>query len=618
LTRECRAAKYLWGYEYYEGYTLEARKDQEGQGGALTPSSYYFQLPQRHPVSTNPSQMAYVPDPSLYEQPGLFLQLAGKEDLLQRGYIGLHQQGSTHNNGLRNLSTRVIKPDNVDRDFFKEWLQHYDIQHTCKSDPSSLFLLPGFKVIDTATRRIILAPIGCEYVAPSYVWGVSTSEEQLFISEFPFPAPLTIEDAITSIRALGFRYLWVDRYCVNQTSHAIKGAMIQNIDKIYMSATLILVDATGSSSHNGLAGISRPRNPPKYFQIHGQQLSVIADIESEVRQSKWNSRGWTYQEAILSRRRFVFAHSQVYFQCLKMHCCESLATYLVSKIPQYRSDLADRLQVFPFHGSERTAVTVFNDRLSEFVARDLTYESDNVNAFTGILRQLWRSPNPVYSFWGLPFQPGDFLTALLWSLVRQSNRLILKRPMLPSYTWGGWKGVEGLRYSKWTWPDHRFDVLVSIEEASTGNRISPEDYVASMNELWIIDQFKFFVDLTGLMAHARFTKVNVKRPPLEYDDLHIGTFHKTPEAKITNDTMIGLELILKKSSPIFLFVTQDGGLTGMVLKHVNGILYERTGALEDTYVEPMIILNDRSARLRKRDWDQWTWSGCERKTIQLG
>jgi hypothetical protein len=33
----------------------------------------------------------------------------------------------------------------------------------------------------------------------------------------------------------------------------------------------------------------------------------------------------TYQEGLLSRRRLVFTHTQVYFQCLKTHACECIA-----------------------------------------------------------------------------------------------------------------------------------------------------------------------------------------------------------------------------------------------------------------------------------------------------
>ncbi|XP_044724639.1 uncharacterized protein HRG_02535 [Hirsutella rhossiliensis] len=35
-----------------------------------------------------------------------------------------------------------------------------------------------------------------------------------------------------------------------------------------------------------------------------------------VRNRRWNTRGWTYQELLLSRRLLFFTDSQVYFQCM--------------------------------------------------------------------------------------------------------------------------------------------------------------------------------------------------------------------------------------------------------------------------------------------------------------
>lgn len=283
--------------------------------GARSPSRYFW-VPQRHPVNANVSQKPYVASPPLLNESGLFFQLArpGYFNTDNCGYIGLHQSGSAHRDGLRTSSTRDIKPDSVDWTHVKERLQDCESQRTCKADPSRRFFLSSFRVIDTATRRILPAPIECEYVAVSYVWGESTCQGQELPSNswLPFPAPLMIEDAISSTRTLGFRYLRVDKYCIDQNSHSLKDSMIQNMDRIYMSATLTLVDATGSSSHDGLASVSPIRHPPKGFHIHGQELSVIFNIRSEVHRSKWNNRGWTYQEAILSRRRLVFAHSQVY------------------------------------------------------------------------------------------------------------------------------------------------------------------------------------------------------------------------------------------------------------------------------------------------------------------
>lgn len=86
---------------------------------------------------------------------------------------------------------------------------------------------------------------------------------------------------------------------------------------------------------------------------------------------------------------------------------------------------------------------------------------------------------------------------------------------------------------------------------------------------------------------------------------------------LADDFDVGVELLLEKSWPIFLFIKPDSGLTGMVLRRCGGILYRRISVLEWMCFESMIKLDRGSARLRKRDWDELTWLECERKAIQL-
>ena len=82
----------------------------------------------------------------------------------------------------------------------------------------------------------------------------------------------------------------------------------------------------GSGPNCGLAGVtSGLRSAISPFKMGEwslipQELSVAEDIE----RSQWNSRGWTYQEGILSIRRLIFNTKQTYFQCHAMRCLEGI------------------------------------------------------------------------------------------------------------------------------------------------------------------------------------------------------------------------------------------------------------------------------------------------------
>jgi hypothetical protein len=53
---------------------------------------------------------------------------------------------------------------------------------------------------------------------------------------------------------LGMRYLWVDRYCINQDDPEEKHGAIRNKDSIYRNAFVTTIAAAGSGSDYGLQG----------------------------------------------------------------------------------------------------------------------------------------------------------------------------------------------------------------------------------------------------------------------------------------------------------------------------------------------------------------------------
>ena len=92
--------------------------------------------------------------------------------------------------------------------------------------PDRLADLPGFRLIDCRTKIIVPAQSTLDiedqghvstvatyqYVALSYVWGPKPDESRISQSGSWDNLPRTIDDSISVCRALGYRYLWVDRY----------------------------------------------------------------------------------------------------------------------------------------------------------------------------------------------------------------------------------------------------------------------------------------------------------------------------------------------------------------------------------------------------------------------
>jgi len=125
----------------------------------------------------------------------------------------------------------------VDYDLIKFWLGVCYGNHACRRLHS--ISVPGFKVIDCASRKILPGASGCRYVALSYVWGTDSAAGQCPEGSLPSPLPRVIEDSLTVAPKLGFHYVWVDRYCIDQENKEEKHTQISNMDVIYKGAVRI-------------------------------------------------------------------------------------------------------------------------------------------------------------------------------------------------------------------------------------------------------------------------------------------------------------------------------------------------------------------------------------------
>jgi len=129
----------------------------------------------------------------------------------------------------------------------------------------------------------------------------------------------TIKDALDVTAFIGERYLWVDALCIIQDSKLDKASQISQTDKIYRGAALTIAAAGGHTNDHGLPGVrygSRSPAPLQNVRVRGLHLqSQWPDLETILKTSKWNSRGWTYQEMMMSKRLLIFTACQVFCSC---------------------------------------------------------------------------------------------------------------------------------------------------------------------------------------------------------------------------------------------------------------------------------------------------------------
>ncbi|MCJ1259453.1 hypothetical protein MMC24_007291 [Lignoscripta atroalba] len=329
----------------------------------------------------------------------------------------------------------------------------------CETNHQGLCNRPGWtlkahgttkmRVIDVRARRVIEVPRNSRYITLSYVWGPRTLSPQPFrattaefykgedgdlVMDLPNQLPRTIEDALYVTAMLGERFLWVDSLCIIQDDESDKKAEIANMDRIYSGSFVTIVAASGSDANAGLPHV-RPgsRGIQQHTETVGdlQLVIALAGLSAHLATSKWISRAWTFQEGLLTRRRLIFTDEQVFYECVKGRNCEAISA-------SRRYTILDNSLHLTAPGQE-WEFKVYDQLLQLYKDRALSYESDSINAFAGIIKAMERLHN-VSFLWGLPEM--DFESALLWQLsdTSEQDHILQRRGQFPSWSWAGWSG----------------------------------------------------------------------------------------------------------------------------------------------------------------------------------
>ncbi|KAI1744735.1 heterokaryon incompatibility protein-domain-containing protein [Xylaria scruposa] len=357
------------------------------------------------------------------------------------------------------LSPRPI-PEYYEPKLICDWIRYCQKYH--KDCLPNSYIARDIQLIDCDSRRIKPAAKGDHYVALSYVWGNSDTQLDYCDTQhagdstkLPVALPRVIEDAISVTRALGYHYLWVDKYCIDQNDCNTKHDQIQQMHIIYEKAELTIVAACGVGQNNGLAGVDTPRSGTETIELGNSDLSWVVDPQQTIRASRWSTRGWTFQEAVLARRRLVFTEEQAYFECNVMNCYENLHIPLDALHYKTKAKMKNMFREGMFGGrmniqnpSRHQLHLQYCACVEDYSRRELTYDADVLNAFLGIIqrfesiqaKEASKELQGALVAFGLSWN--FFCHSLCW--YHHESASAKRRPQFPSWTWLGWSG--GVRF----------------------------------------------------------------------------------------------------------------------------------------------------------------------------
>ncbi|KAI4619107.1 uncharacterized protein J4E87_007694 [Alternaria ethzedia] len=196
---------------------------------------------------------------------------------------------------------------------------------------------PYFGVIDIENDRLVPLPFEGTmerlefepYAAVSYVWGdtgrmdyrtkisnIQSRRKSGGLAATIRKLPKALVQSIRLVHDLGIRYAWIDALCIVQDSSHSWSLNSRAMHLIYGNATLTICAADGDS-RTGLLALDEGQRPQQQIGVYADGVHLILHQPSEIsiQTSKWNTRAWTFQERLLSKRCLIFTRGQIYFQC---------------------------------------------------------------------------------------------------------------------------------------------------------------------------------------------------------------------------------------------------------------------------------------------------------------
>lgn len=252
-----------------------------------------------------------------------------------------------------------------------------------------------------------------------------------------------LRDAIITTRRLGFRYVWIDSLCIIQNSTSDWEVESSKMAQIYNHATLTISASRASSSDAGFLKDSdeasgfvimiHPRNFGQYY--FGKTSPESSSFLSDVERGPLNTRGWTLQERILSRRSIFFGQDQIHWECQTARCSQStqMEPQEFSGRTGGVSSLKSVLDLkYGSSGSvdQEETLKLWYEMLSLFVKRDLSFPDDKLPALSGIVSIFDKALSGTETS---SYQAGlwkqDVERGLMWMVPSQMKKRI------PSWSW---------------------------------------------------------------------------------------------------------------------------------------------------------------------------------------
>ncbi|KAK0654342.1 putative HET domain-containing protein [Cercophora samala] len=312
----------------------------------------------------------------------------------------------------------------VSLDYLSTWQRicketHDHCDNRLIEDPKSTrfkFKTP-FRLVDIIDEKIEENPDETrEYVALSYTWGdISPESKKLqkptlknniesrkhtqglatVLGSETLPA--VYKDAIQVVKRLGYRYLWVDVWCNIQDDTSDLEAQIANMGNVFQNADLTIGAGAGRAKSSSLFSHQQPPAQPFLINttINNQPHPVIISRQPPPSPSILDTRLWTFQEQLLSRRTVEFGPAYTTWRCSQETTTSLPVAAPSHQTPEHDHDDDNPLEITPttskLHSWIRTtaAAAAAQPLVDSRPKFDLTFATAWYSAVTNYTQRSW-------------------------------------------------------------------------------------------------------------------------------------------------------------------------------------------------------------------------------------
>lgn len=410
----------------------------------------------------------------------------------------------------------------------KSWIAECQREHPdCREKRKTPRSLPT-RVLDVGDEEhepylYLTRGESAEYTALSHCWGPpERRSKQLLTRRVSFSQhcnaislesmPKTFRDAVVITRALGIRYLWIDSLCIMQDDSMDWEFESSRMAQVYRNALITLAADWASNSDDGCFSpeSDRKRNVasvPFKDPSDGRTYHIISRLldegcsiptketlccHAEESISILNTRAWSLQEWLLSRRLIRFAKTELIWECITKSQCEC-------RLREWKTFEEEKplreLKHWISSGINISRADGWMGLVENYTSREITKISDRLPALSGLAAAIWNPSLAYYAgFWNV-----KLLSQITWRVVEKCNpgspthweRESKRHPTYyaPSWSWASVTGAVKFADLSEDWGSN--DKIASIKQIvskpATANPFGPVSEATLIMEAWVVE-----------------------------------------------------------------------------------------------------------------------------------